>query len=434
VAESTRLDVSVERTDALKRRMTVRVPSSIIEREVDVRLAKVGKTAKLKGFRPGKVPKNVIRQRYGLGVRQEVLSDVIRSSYSRAIDQEGLKPAGNPAIEALPEKDNLFAYRAEFEVYPDVELQSLDKLVIERPEVAIGEADIDDMIEKLRVQRAEWRSVERKSAVGDRINIDFVGKIGGEPFEGSESKDVTVTIGEGQVIEDFDKALKGAAPGAEKNATVKFPKDYANEKLAGQKAVFEIAVNRVEERVLPEVDEAFMEAFGVSEGGVEALRADVRGNMQRELNERLRAETKTRVLDALLAANKIGVPQSLVDEEIGHLQADAMRQLGISDPAKAPGPERFTELAVRRVSLGLLVDKLISDNEIVLDRDRVDERIEELVSAYDQPAEAARAYRTNRELMAQVESSVLEDQVVDFVIDRAKTKSKKLGFKEFMDA
>jgi trigger factor len=434
VADSKKLDVSVESPDALQRRMTVHVPATQIEREIDVRLGKLAKTAKLKGFRPGKVPQKVIRQRYGAGVRQEVLRDFIRASYSQAIDQEGLRPAGSPTIEPLAEQGSSFAYRAVFEVYPDVRLSRLGALSIERPEVEITEADVDDMIEKLRIQRAEWVEVDRKAANGDRVIVDFTGAIGGEPFEGGVGKDVKITVGEGQVIEDFDKALKGLAAGDEKRATVKFPKDYHSERLAGKKAAFEISVHRVEERVLPEVDEEFFEAFGVSEGGLDTLRTEVRGNMQRELDERLRAEIKTRTLDALLAANKLSVPKALIDEEIANLQADAMRRMDIKDPAKAPPPEQFAELAERRVSLGLLVEKLITENEIELDRDRVDERIQELAAPYDEPREAMRVYRTSPDLMAQVESSVLEDQVVDLVIEQAKPKTKKIDFKTFMNA
>lgn len=434
VADSTRLDVTVEASGDLERKMTVRVPAEQIEREVTVRLLKLAKTAKLKGFRPGKVPQKVIRQRYGNEVRQEVLSDAIRATYTRAVDQEGLKPAGGPTVEPLPGGDEFFSYRAVFEVYPEVEVASLDKLSIETPKVEISDADVDDMIEKLRLQQAEWVTVERKAGKDDRIVVDFVGKIDGEPFEGGEGKDVSVTIGEGQVIADFEKALKGMAAGDEKSATVKFPKDYGNEALAGKKAVFDISAHRVEERVLPEVDEDFIKGFGVEEGGLDALKTEVRSNMQRELDERIRAETKTRTLDALFEANKITLPKALVDEEIGSLQADAMRQMGTDDPARAPARERFEELAKRRVSLGLLVEKLITDNDIDLDRDRVDERIDELTAPYDKPEEAARVYRTNRDLMAQVESSVLEDQVVEFVLENARTKAKKAGFKEFMNA
>ena len=434
MAEASNLEVSVEPAKGLERRMTVKVPNQTIEQQVSARLARVGKTAKLKGFRPGKVPAKVVRQRFGAEVRQEVLSEVIRSSYSQAIDQQSLRPAGGPAIEVLPEDETHFGYRAVFEVYPEVALTKLAGLTVEVPEVAIADKDVDDMIEKLRVQRATWEKVERKSKKGDRVVIDFLGRIDDEPFEGGEGKEIPIEVGAGQVIEDMDKVLAGLAPGDEKSAKVKFPKDYHAANLAGQKAVFEISVHHVEQRELPEVDDEFMKAYGVTEGGIESLREEVRNNMDRELSERIRAETRTHTLDALLNANNIDVPAALVQEEVRNLQGAAMQRMGISDPAQAPDPTQFEELARRRVSLGLIVEQLISDHDITLDRDRVDDRVAELSQPYDDPAEAVRAYRSNRELMAQVESSVLEDQVVDFVLEQAKTKSKKHKFDEYMNA
>lgn len=414
--------------------MTVRVPAKQIDTEIESRLVAVGKRAKLKGFRPGKAPKKVIRQKFGKDVRQEVLSDVIRSSYSQAIVDQKLRPAGGPSIQAIPQADGEhFAYLATFEVYPEVDVGNLDKLSIETPDVEINDADVDDMIEKLRIQRAEWETVERKSAEGDRIVIDFEGNINGEPFAGGEGKSVTLAVGEGQVVADLDKALKGLVAGEKKSIKVKFPKDYHNEELASRKAVFDVFVHRVEARILPDVDDEFFAAFGVEEGGLDTLKTEVRSNMQRELNERLRAERKSRALDALLNANPVPVPRALIDEEIGHLQSDAMQRMGIQDPSHAPDREQFVELATRRVCLGLLVERVITDEEIELDRDRVDERIQELAAPYDKPQEAAQVYRTSKELMAQVESTVLEDQVVEYLLEKGKTKDKKVAFKDFMN-
>ena len=434
VAEGTNLEVSLEPAQGLERRMTVRVPNAAIEQQVSARLARVGRTARIKGFRPGKVPPRVVRQRYGAEVRQEVLSEVIRSSYSQAIDQESLRPAGGPAIEVLSDDESHFGYRATFEVYPEIAVADLAKLKIEVPEIDIADDDVDQMIEKLRVQRATWESVERPAGDGDRVVIDFVGRIDDEPFDGGEGKEISLVIGEGQVIADFEQALVGLSGGDTKSADVGFPDDYPAENLAGRKAVFDISVQRVEARVLPEVDEEFIKAFGVEDGGADALRRDVRSNMERELNERIRAETKTYTLDALLSANTIDVPSALVQDEVRNLQGAAMQRMGISDPSKAPDPAQFNDLAMRRVSLGLIVEKLIGENDITLDRDRVDDRIAELVEPYDDPAEATRAYRSNRDLMAQVESSVLEDQVVDFVLEKSQTKPKKHSFGEYMNA
>lgn len=430
---SNALDISVEAKAGLERSVTVRVPHEEIEQQVSQRLIKVGKTARLKGFRPGKVPAKVLRQHYGGQVRQEVLADVIRSSLARALAQEKLNAAGGPAIEVLAEgNDSHFAYRATFEVYPEIKLKPLEKLSFETPDVAVAEADIDDVIEKLRDQRAELEVVERKSANDDRIVIDFVGTIDGEKFEGGEGKEVAIIIGAGQVIDDFEKALIGLAPGDTKAAKVKFPKDYPVDSLAGKKAVFDITVLRVEQKVLPALDEGFAEKFGIKEGGINALRKEVRANMERELEGRKKAEIKRRALDGLLAANKIDVPKALVDEEISAMQTGAMQQLGIKERDKAPPRDNFHEPARRRVALSLLVQELIRDREIKVDQARVIKRVEELAAGYENPQQAAQQYRASRELMAQIESGVLEGQVVDLLVEAAKPKPKAVKFEEFM--
>ena len=413
--------------------MTVRVPSAEIERQVEARLRKVGKTARMKGFRPGKIPPKVIRQQYGGQVRQEVVSDVIRTSYSRAISEQSLNPAGGPSIEPLSgQSDEHFSYRAVFEVYPDIELKGVDALKIEMPAVEIGDADVDEMIEKLRIQRAEWPSVERKAQAGDRVVVDFAGTIDSEPFDGGEGKEVPIVIGEGQVIEDFEKALKGMAAGDHKSAKVRFPKDYAAANLAGRKAVFEITVLRVEERRLPDVDAQFLAAFGVEEHGIDGLKAEVRANMQRELDERMRVEKRQKVLDAFLAANPIDVPRALIEQEISNLQADTMRRMGLDDVSQAPARARFETPAQQRVSLSLLIGKLVEDQGIELDRERVDARIKELASPYERPGDVERLYRSDRQLLSQVESGVLEDQAIDLLYGMAQIKDKKTAFSEFM--
>ena len=433
MTSSTNLDVSLEKAKGLERRMTVRVPAAEIEREIDARLVKMSRTARIKGFRPGKIPPKVVRQRYGTLIREEVLADVIRASFSRAVQQAALNPAGGPAIEPLSGADGEhFSYRATFEVYPEIALKGLEKIGLEKPLVAIGDGDVEKMIERLRQQRATWRGVDRKANATDRVTVDFTGKIDGEPFSGGEGKDVPVVLGSGQVVEDFDKALHGVAVGEEKSAKVKFPKNYGVQALAGNKAVFEIRVKRIEEQVLPEIDAEFLAGFGVTDGGLEALKVEVRKNMQRELDERLRVHMRAQALNALVDTNRIDVPNALVTQEMRNLQAEAMRRLGVQDPQKAPQLETFRETALLRVRLGLLVQEVIRTHKIELDRGRVDRRIEELVAPYEKPQEAAQLYRSSRELMAQVESAVLEDQVVDFLLARGKVKDKDSTFDEFM--
>jgi len=437
VATSKDYEVSVDKAAGLERSLTIRVPNVAIEREIAARLVKVGRTAKLKGFRPGKIPEKVVRQYYGGQVREEVLSDVVRTSYSRAIAEQKLNPAGGPRIEPLPDTASdteHFSYRATFEVYPEVALRPLDNLEIEVPRVAIEDADVDAMIQKLRVQRATWHAVERPAAANDRAVVTFEGKIDGEAFQGGQGKDVTITVGAGQVLEGFDRALHGAAPGETKTASVAFPKDYPTQNLAGKTAEFQIQVQRVEEQVLPDIDDAFAASFGVSTGRVDDLASEVRANMQRELTERLKNETKTRAFDALIRANQLAVPRTLVEQEIQSLQADTMRQMGITDPSQAPGRERFQSLGERRVTVGLLVQELLKEHKIKLDPTRVERRVLELSAPYEKPGEAAQFYRSNRGMMAQVEATVLEDQVVDFLLERSKAKDKTLSFKEFMGA
>jgi trigger factor len=436
-ANSKSYEVSLETSAGLERRLTVRVPNAEIERAIAARLAQVGKTAKLKGFRPGKVPQKVVRQYYGGQVRDEVMTDVIRTTYSRAIAEQRLNPAGGPRIEPLAGPDagsgEHFTYRATFEVYPEFKLQPLDGLALDVPSVEVDEPDLESMIEKLRSQRATWRVVEREAAEGDRATVDFAGTIDGESFEGGQGKGIGIVIGSGQVLQDFDQALRGVKAGESPTATVLFPQDYPAKALAGKTAVFAIDVLKVEERQLPELDDAFAESFGLP-GGAASLRGEVRNNMERELKERLRAETKTRVFDALINANRIVVPRALVEQEVSTLQADALRQMGSSDPQQAPPRERFENIAHRRVIVGLLIQELLREHQIKLDQARVEQRIKELAAPYEKPDEAAQFYRSDRGMMAQVEASVLEDQVVDFLLSRAQCTTKSLTFKDFMGA
>ena len=427
------LDVSVEGRRGLERRMTVRVPTVEIEKQVDMRLKKVGRTARLKGFRPGKIPPKVVRQRFGRQVRHEVMSDVIQTSYSRALAQERLHPAGDPRIEpvTLGGADH-FSYRAIFEVYPEISLKPTEAISVETPKVEIGEADVDEMIDKLRDQQADWQTVQRKSAVGDRVVVDYTAKLGKEPLEGGEGKEVGVVIDSGEVAADFAKGLERVEAGQRKSIKVKFPKDHPSAALAGKRAVYEVTVHRVEEKRLPEVSEEFLQALGIREGGLDALRVELRRNMERELKERVRTAARSRAFDGLLRLNSIDLPKVLVEGETDAMQAEAMRRLGVEDVEQAPPKSHFEVPARRRVALGLLLQEMIEKHQIKLDRARVDERIAELVAPYEDAEGVEQVYRSDRGLMAQVESGVLEDQVVDYILEHGKTREKAVGFKEFM--
>ena len=426
--------VTVESTGKLERRMRVELPAERIEKEIESRLKRVGRTAKIKGFRPGKVPPKVVRKHYGGQIRQEVLSELMQKSYSDAVAQENLNPAGGPQIEPLTTKSGEdFAYVATFEVLPDIELAGIDKIKIERPVVEISDADCDDMLENLRRQRATWKTVERAAVEGDRVRVDFEGTIKGEPFEGGTGKDVEVVLGQGQMLPDFEKGLKGLAAGDEKSIKVKFPKDYHAEDLRGQKVEFAIKVQGVEEQELPPLDDSLAEMYGVSEGGLEQLRKDVVENMRREADEKIRNDVKEQAMDALLDANPVDVPRALKEQEIHSMQHEAMRRMGIEDHDKAPPREHFAAAAERRVRLGLLLRQFIDDNDLRLDPERLRQRVEDICASYENSAEMVTSYLGNPQLMQQLEPLVLEEQAVDLLREKGVEKEKKVAFKDYMN-
>ena len=297
------MQVTIETTGTLERRMRVELPADRIEKEIESRLKRVGKTAKIKGFRPGKVPANVVKRHYGSQVRQEVLSELMGKSYREAVQQENLNPVAQPQIEpdVTSSADN-FAYTAIFEVLPEVSLTGIDKIEVTVPEIDIRNEDCDEMVENLRRQKADWKEVDRVSAEGDRVVVDFEGKLKGESFPGGTGTEVPVILGEGQMLPDFEKALFDVSAGDEKTFKVKFPKDYQAEDLAGKKVDFDINVHRVEEQELPPLDDSLAEAYGVEEGGLAKLRDDVKDNMSRELDERIRADLREQVMSGLLEA------------------------------------------------------------------------------------------------------------------------------------
>jgi len=426
--------VTVESTGALERRMRVELPAERIEKEVESRLKRVGRTAKIKGFRPGKVPPKVIKQHYGAQIRQEVLSDLMQKSYSDAVIQEKLSPAGGPSIEPVASENRSdFAYVATFEILPEFELKGLDKIKVERPEVEVTEADKDAMIENLRSQKATWEEVERKSADGDRVTVDFDGSLKGEPIEGGKGTDVPVLLGQGQMLPDFEKGLTGVAAGDSTRIKVKFPKDYHAEELQGKKVDFEITVHKVEEQVLPPLDDSLAEAFGVSEGGLEQLRVEVAENMEREARQKIKSDVREQAMAAILEANPIDVPKALVNQEAHSMQHEAMRQMGIEDHDEAPPAENFREAAERRVRLGLLLRQYIADQEITVDSDRVRAHLEEMCAGYENSDEMVASYMSNPQVIQQIEPMVIEEQALERLIANGKETTKKFGFKDYMN-
>ena len=427
------MQVTVESTGKLERRMRVELPAERIEREVDTRLKSVGRTAKLKGFRPGKVPPKVVKQRYGKQVRQEVLSELMQRSYTDAVLQENLRPAGGPQIEPEEGGDSeSFAYVATFEIMPEVELKDLDKLKIEKPEVTIGDKDLDEMILKLRKQKASWDEVDRPSAEGDRVIVDFTGTLDGEEFEGGKGTEIPVTLGQGQMLPDFEKALFGIKAGDEKSFKVKFPKDYHAEDLAGKKVDFAIKTHRVEEETLPPVDDSLAAAFDVTEGGIDKFIEDVKENMRREADAKVKNDLRERIMTALLDANQFDIPQTMKHQEMHSLQHDAMRRLGVEDHSQAPPIENFADMAEQRVRLSLLVSQLISDQGLTVDAAKVRERVEEMCAGYENSDEMVEMYVNNAEIMKQLEPMVLEQQAFDWLLENGKTTTKKVTFTEYM--
>jgi len=374
-----------------------------------------------------------VRQRYGGQVRQEVLSELMQKSYSDAVMQENLNPAAGPKIEPeVTARGKDFAYVATFEVLPEVKLKDLDKIEVEKPEVEITDDDREDMILNLRKQKATWEPVERAAREGDRVVVDFNGTLKGEPVKGGKGSEVPVVLGQGQMLPDFEKALYDVKAGEEKTFKVKFPKDYHAEDLASKKVEFSIKVHRVEEEQLPPLDDSLAEIYAVEEGGLEQLRADVVVNMEREADEKVKADVKEQVLDSLLKLNPIDIPNSLTYQEMHSRQHEAMRRLGIEDHAKAPPIENFRQAAERSVRLGLLMRQLIEDHGITVDPERVKRKVEEICSGYEQAEEMVASYLSNPQLMSQLEPIVLEEQAVDWLVEQGTVKTRKVGFREYM--
>jgi len=428
------MQVSVESIGKLERRMQVQVPAERVSEEIAARLKNISRTARLNGFRPGKAPLKVIRQQFGSQIHREVIGELLQSSYAEAVTQKQLSPAGSPRIEpqSMDEGQDL-KYTATFEVFPEVVLQPMDTLDLDRVTAEVTEADIDAMIERLRKQQMKYSAVNRAAASGDKVTIDFEGAIDGVSFAGGKGENVAIVLGEGRMLPELEQGLIGATLSEKRDVTVNFPSDYRAAELAGKTAIFATEIKQVEEPVLPEIDEEFFKAFGVTEGGLTKLREDVAANMRRELEQALRNRNKAVVMEKLYAANPTEVPNVLLEGQIRDMQVEAMRRAGTKDAALAPPREPFVEPARRRVALGLLLNDVIRKENLVVDRARVNERLDEMVSAYGDAGAMKRAYMQNADAMRQVESLALEDQAVDWILDHAKVREVKSTFKQLMN-
>ena len=425
------MQVSVETTSGLERRMTVQIPADQLDVQVQNKLQQLAGSVKLDGFRPGKVPLSVVKKRYETQVREEVAGELIASSYEQALQQENLKPAGDPSIEQTRNQPGMeLEYVATFEVYPDIEAPQLSDITIERMVAEVTESDIDNMIEKLRRQRGSWTEVERKAESGDRLEIDFTGTVDGKPFAGNEAKNVPLELGSNTMIPGFEEQLIGAGKGDQLTIEVTFPDDYASEEVAGKPAKFEVTVHSVSAPELPEVNEEFARAFGVTDGGVDQLRAEIRKNMERELEAAIKTSVKQQVFDALLERASLDVPAALVENEIDIL---VKKEDGAAD-AQAEDRDRYRDEAQRRVSLGLLISEIIQQNQLQVDPDRVRETIEKLAESYENPEEVVQWYYSNQDMLAGIQTLIMEDTVVEWVTGQASVNEKPTSFEEIIQA
>lgn len=431
------MQVSVETTQGLERKLTISVPAEKVDVEVKNRLRHLAKTQRINGFRPGKVPPSVIQKRYGAAVRQEVAGDVMQRNFVEAIVAEKINPAGRPEFVAKSNEDGKdFEFEATFEIYPEVELKDLEKISVERPVVEVTDADLDEMFVTLQNQHKTWKENKRKTKKGDKLTINFLGRVDGEEFEGGKAENFELELGAGRMIPGFEKEITGMKVGEEKTINVTFPEDYHAENLKGKDAEFDIEVLKTEGPVLPEVNDEFAKLFGVEEGGVEALREEVSKNMTRELSSAVKAKVKEQVIEGLLENNEVELPSALVAQEVDVLRQQAVQRFGGQvDPKNMPQlpAEMFEEQAKRRVKVGLLLGEVIKTNELKVDEAKVEELIASAASAYEDPQEVIEYYKSNKELNQQMQNVALEEQAVETLLANAKVKDKKAKFKDVMN-
>lgn len=428
------MQVTVEAGEGLARRMTVELSADDVEQQVDQRLRDVARQARLPGFRPGKVPMRVLRQRFGDSVRGEVLGEMVQSSFVEAVSQEALKPAGQPEIEPDIDIDQRrYAYIASFEVLPQIELNDLSGKRIERPTAEVTDADVDSMIERLRTQRRTWEGVERPAQQGDRVTISFKGTIEGEPFDGGSAEDRQLELGSGGFIPGFESQLEGAAAGEERVVEVSFPDEYHNADLAGKPARFDVRVEAVEEPKLPDIDADFVAAFGIADGDEERFRADVRSNMERELRQRIDARVKEQIMDALIEVNPVELPEALLREEIASLKGQTLQAAGGGGSLDLPD-ELFAEPAQRRVKLGLVIAEVVKSQGLSASPERVRALVEEAAASYERPQDVIDYYYADPQRLSSMEALAMEELVVARMLESAEVEEVATTFEALTDA
>ena len=426
------MQVSVETTSSIERRMTIGVPAEQVDQEVEQRLQQTAKTARINGFRPGKIPAKVVKKRYGKGVRQEVVGELMRNSYVEAIGKEGISPVGYPKFEpkTLEEGKDL-EFVAIFEVYPEIEAVDLSAMKLEQPDAQIKDKDVKNMIEVLRSQHGTLKSVKRKSKKKDIVTLDFTGYVDGETFEGGTASDQRLILGSGQMVPGFEDGLIGSKAGESVELNVTFPEDYGNKELAGKDAKFDVEVKVVEDNVLPEMNEEFFGKYGVSVTTEDDFKVEVIKNMERELKQAVSSRLKQQIVEQLLAQNEVDLPASMVEEEVTKMKQEAIQQFGGGqdmDLSQLPS-ELFKDQAESRVKTGLLFAAIIKNNDLKAEASQVEEKIQELAISYESPEEVITWYG-KPENRAQIEAVVVEESVVDFVAAQAKIKKKKMPYDE----
>ena len=428
------MQVSVETLSDLERRVTVQVPAAKVEKEIDDRLQSLSRRVKVDGFRPGKVPLKLVKKIYGDQVRYEAISELVQHTLHEALVQEKLNPLGGPKVEPknLEEGQDL-EYSATFEVMPEFEPTGFESIQVERPTAEVTEQDIDAMIENLRQQRKTWAPVEQPAGEGHRVRIDFEGKIDGQTMAGGKGENASLVLGEGSMLKDFEAGIAGLTTGAETEFDLTFPEDYHAQEIAGKTARFWVKINSVEEASLPEVDDAFAASFDIHEEGIAGLRRSLRDNMERELLDGIKTAVKRQVMQGLLEANPVPTPQALVELEIESLA----RQLPFPEDAKDEKSQQlkiqlFEAEARRRVALGMLISQLATSQGITVDEGRIRNQLESLASTYQEPEEVIRWYEKTPQALESVRASVLEDQIVEWLLERAQVSEKASTFAEIM--
>ena len=431
--------VNVETLEKLERKITLTLPVSAIQSEVETRLKKLARTVKMDGFRPGKVPMNVVAQRYGYSVHYEVMNDKVGEAFASAANEAQLRVAGQPRItEKEGAAEGEVAFDAVFEVYPEVKIGDLASAEVEKLSTEVSEAAIDRTVDILRKQRRTFslRAHDQAAQDTDRVTVDFEGKIDGEPFSGGKAEDFQFIVGEGQMLKEFEEAVRGMKVGESKTFPLAFPEDYHGKDVAGKTADFLVTVKKIEAAHLPEVNEALAKSLGIEDGTVESLRADIKKNLEREVKFRLQARNKTAVMDALVAKAELDLPKAAVQAEVERLLEGAraeLKQRGIKDADKAPIPDEvFLPQAERRVRLGLVVAELVRANELHAKPEQIRAHVEELAASYEKPADVVRWYFSDNRRMAEVEAVVIENNVAEFVLGKAKVTDKPVSFDELM--